>query len=281
MMRSGYRLPAEYGSLAQTPWQIALAMLAFLAFSNSALAEVIRRADWPACRDGGCSLGADLKGEINGSALDELIRLEIETRGRALAEKKPITRPVIFLDSPGGSVTAAIAIGRLFRAKGVLAVVPPNAICLSACVLVLAGAPHRGFNIDAGAKIGIHRPYLEVPPQKVSPEGVKLFYGRMLQEIRSYFREMNILEQLADAMLRVEPENMRLLTKGELDAYGLTQQDPIDKELEQLRAAQQLGVSRAEYMRRLQLIDQTCTADLTLDEILACFKAIYETGARR
>jgi hypothetical protein len=105
-----------------------------------------------------------------------------------------------------------------------------------------------------------------VPQREISLEVVRLLYARMLQDIRSYFREMNVLEQLADAMLRIEPEDLRLLTKTELDAYGLTQQDPIDKELEQLKAAQQLGVTRAEYMRRMQLIDRTCTADLTFDE---------------
>jgi hypothetical protein len=43
----------------------------------------------------------------------------------------------------------------------------------------------------------------------------------MLQDIRSYFREMNVLEQLADAMLCIEPEDLKLLTKTELDTYGL------------------------------------------------------------
>jgi hypothetical protein len=40
---------------------------------------------------------------------------------------------------------------------------------------------------------------------------VKERYQQMLQHIRSYFREMNVSEQLADAMLRIEPDKVRLL----------------------------------------------------------------------
>jgi hypothetical protein len=51
-------------------------------------------------------------------------------------------------------------------------------------------------------------------------------FDEMLQQVRSYFREMNVAEQLADAMLRIEPENMRILNGAELISFGLTPEDP-------------------------------------------------------
>jgi hypothetical protein len=51
-------------------------------------------------------------------------------------------------------------------------------------------------------KVGIHRPYFEVPKDKISPDKYREQFQRMLQELRAYFREMNVNEQLADAMLR-------------------------------------------------------------------------------
>jgi hypothetical protein len=53
--------------------------------------------------------------------------------------------------------------------------------------------------------VGIHRPYLEVPKDEVSPNKVSEHFQKTLQEIRAYFREMNVSEQLADAMLRIPP----------------------------------------------------------------------------
>ena len=258
-----------------------LAGLLLVASHLCAAAEVRRDPKLPACRPGSCSLVADLRGEIDNASADEFIRLDNETRHEAAAKRMSVTRGIIYLDSPGGSVNAAVTIGRYLRARSFVAAVRPEAKCLSACVLVLAGAPSRGINSEA--KVGIHRPYLEVPQQKVSPDAIRVLYQQMLQDIRSYFHEMNVSEQLADAMLRVEPENMRLLNKDELESYGLTPRDPVDKEVEEAKEAQRLGVSRAEYMRRLGLMDRAC-GSLPLDtqqqmeQWNACITTIYNTG---
>jgi hypothetical protein len=95
----------------------------------------------------------------------------------------------------------------------------------------------------------------------------------MLQELRAYFREMNVNEQLADAMLRTEPEHMRVLTSVELNAYGLTAVDPVAQEIKDLREAQKLGVSRQEYLRRKVLAETQCSSEAT-----TCYGKILETG---
>ena len=49
----------------------------------------------------------------------------------------------------------------------------------------------------------------------------------MLQDIRSYFREMNVSEQLADAMLRIEPDKVRLLKRPSSPEVGMPENAQI------------------------------------------------------
>src|SRR5947208_2289786 len=82
-----------------------------------------------------------------------------------------------------------------------------------------AGAVHRSFNENA-SKLGIHRPYLEVPLQETAIEKVEESYVQALKNVRTYFREMNVSEQLAEAMFRIEPENVRFLNEKAAGNYG-------------------------------------------------------------
>jgi hypothetical protein len=134
---------------------------------------------------------------------------------RMLAERR---RPgmVVNLDSGGGHVLSAMAIGRLLRQMNAVARVEARASCSSACVLVLAGAPVRV--VQPGAVIGVHRPY--------DPKGFQLSAGQkgnkdaMLDSlVRSYLREVRVPPALYDAMLNA-PQG-RTLSPSELSWYGL------------------------------------------------------------
>jgi hypothetical protein len=121
------------------------------------------------------------------------------------------------INSQGGDVNAAIAIGRMFRKERAHLQVNENSVCISACVLILAGAVER----PVSGAIGIHRPYLRTTPQQpLTANQVKDAYRTMLQDIRLYLREMNVSERLADDMLATEPERVHILTKAELKSYG-------------------------------------------------------------
>lgn len=174
-----------------------------------------------------CFLDIQIIGQIDSSTVEQVKRLIDERHERAIREKKGIGTGIemISLNSPGGSVTAAMAIGRMVRKERFTVTVPVSGVCHSACVLIFAGGVTRA-NLG---KLGIHRPYLEVQRQEVSSENVRELYQQMLQEIRSYFREMNVSEQLADAMLRIEPDKIRLLNVAALESYGLTPMDPSNK----------------------------------------------------
>jgi hypothetical protein len=216
-----------------------------------------------------CQLRARLFGKITAQD-DARLSQTIEQIRRKVANNKWDTDPpYLALNTPGGDVTAAMEIGRLLRKEQATVYVEPGAICYSACVLILAGAVERNMR----GKVGIHRPYFETPADSVSPEKIRDLYQSMLEKMRVYLRDMNISEQLADAMLRIEPENMQVLSIAALNAYGLTRQDPIDRESKEVAIAQRYRVSRAEYVRRKELASANCEGPTT-----TCYQKIIETG---
>jgi hypothetical protein len=189
------------------------------------------------------------------------------------------------INSPGGNINAAIAIGRMFRKENAHIQVTERSICISACVLILAGAVDRWVS---GA-VGIHRPYLGTTPQQpMTANQVKDAYRTMLQNMRLW---MNVSERLADDMLATEPERVHILTKAELKSYGLAgvdsaeqQRRAIENEARDVQEANRLGLDRREYTRRKTLGIQSCiynsaTGELMTDgEMLDCRERILTTG---
>jgi ATP-dependent protease ClpP protease subunit len=188
------------------------------------------------------------------------------------------------IDSNGGDVSAAMAIGRLFRKEN--AWIGVNGVCFSACVFILAGAVDR--QIGKSDQVGIHRPYLlSTPDSPVEADQVKQTYSRMLQDMRSYLREMNVSPRLADDMLATEPENNHILTEAELKTYRLTGVDPaerqrraIQKEAADVQEANELGLDRREYTRRKSLggilCDNLSTGDYSA--FIECKRSILKHG---
>ena len=145
-------------------------------------------------------------------------------------------------------------IGRLLRSKNSAIEVNRDEVCVSACVLVLAGATERSIS----GRVGIHRPYLETPETDVSVGQVQKAYVTLTQQIRAYLREMNLSDKLADDMMIVPPEKVRFLSSNELVNYGLGPIDPVTKEARNLNEARKLGIDRQEYMRRKARSEVLC-----------------------
>lgn len=172
---------------------------------------------------------------------------------------------MVTLDSLGGNVRAAIELGRLIRDQKLPAVIDSFAKCVSACVFVLAGAVQRKIR---GA-VGIHRPYFTTVENANSPDVVAESYRDVLKQAREYLTSVGVAGRLLDEMLRIEPNDVRYLSRPELDVFGLGEGPPRDdietvtslKEAVALKAAAAYGLSRPEYNRRSALIDRTCKFD--------------------
>jgi len=127
---------------------------------------------------------------------------------------------VVNLNTGGGQVISAIAIGRLLRELKGVAKVEAGSSCLSACVFVLAGAPYRV--VQAGAVVGIHRPY-DPTESETAAELQRRKQASLDALVRAYFREVNVPPSLYEAMLKAR--DVRPLPPSELSWYGLNAAD--------------------------------------------------------
>lgn len=221
--------------------------------------------------------GLKVRGVIDQESADEVLQLLREAEARTDKSQAPDRTSFanyITLDSPGGSVLAAMAIGRLARQHRLVALVPRGASCVSACVLIYAGAVVRNAR-TTGGRIGIHAPFLDTPDSNINEETIRRTYTSLLQDIRSYFREMNVSEGLADEMLKTPASSVRFLSVQDQDRYGLVLMDPVEDEIVSLSSAKEHGLTRLEFNRRRALVDQHCT-DRTA--FVSCADEIYRTG---
>lgn len=122
-------------------------------------------------------------------------------------------RKIVLLDNIGGSASEAIRMGRLLRETGFDALVPSTGVCQGSCIYLLAA----GHKKTVSGAVGLHRPYF--------PSGDSAQAQARHKDVRyspaAYFREMNIPTRLADAMQRIAPHSMKLLSAQELASYKL------------------------------------------------------------
>jgi hypothetical protein len=178
-----------------------------------------------------------------GRSFASLLELEQQRSGSTL-------RPVVTIQSTGGDLYAALAIGREIR-KRTGAVASPGP-CHSACVFAAMGGVER--NITG---IGLHRPYFAHSDTNVFAEA-DARYKRMLRLITDYLAEMNISEDLLRLMISVPPGEMRLLPAPDARRIGLNGVDPAFDEFRTGQEAAQYGISSAELRRRHASLDQHC-----------------------
>lgn len=150
--------------------------------------------------------------------------------------------PWLVMNSRGGSVTEAIAIGRWLRQLKGTVFVPFDAECFSSCVYVLASGSMR---LPYGS-VGIHRPFLTRSPTEDYSSSMR----SVLTISRQFFFDMGVPEKLADDMFGVEPEQNKILSAEQLTQYRLNQIDVGLKEELALEDANRLGISRQEYNAR-------------------------------
>ena len=179
----------------------------------------------------------------------------------------PTQTPVLIeLDSRGGSIRAALSIGRQIRAANPVSVnVQRGASCISACVMLLAGGVSRFVE----GSVGIHRPYID-DDRAFTPDQQRRNYAAIEKDVKDYFASMSIPTSLYDTMFRIPPEKVRFLNEGELQTLGLSEDDPFHKEAADAQKAKAAGLSKSEYQRR----QSTCARSRNIDEATACFKRL-------
>ncbi|MBM1219362.1 hypothetical protein JQU17_04070 [Ponticoccus sp. SC2-23] len=125
---------------------------------------------------------------------------------------------IVFLNSPGGSVTDAIEIGRQLRRMGIETAMTDSDICLSACPYVLAGGTPR--DVAPGAMVGVHQHYFGeniALPAFLAVEDIQRGQG----EVMGYLIEMGIDPAIMEPALLTPPDEIYVLLPEELKGFGL------------------------------------------------------------
>lgn len=168
-----------------------------------------------------------LRGEI---ARDDARRVE-----RLLRLSDPVAD--VRLDSTGGNLDEAFALGRLLHRHRLAARVPDGAVCASACVYVFVGA--RSREVEPDGRIGVHMyasthggDVLAMIAQLVrdhGDEGAAIVARKLEQrsaamtlEVASYLNEMSIPLALLIPTFATPPDRVRWLSRDELRAFRLT-----------------------------------------------------------
>ena len=164
---------------------------------------------------------------------------DLQSLGTALSNAHANRKSIaVRLNSLGGDFRVAIALGRLMRLAGAHAIGGTSDACMSSCVMLLAGSTFRAH----GGRVGIHRPY-RMSTLEISAAEMKREFDSWDVEARSFLAEVNVPTRLWDEMIRISPENVRVLTSAELASLGLNGEDPVSEEITDSNNSRHYGLS--------------------------------------
>ncbi|KQI68758.1 hypothetical protein AN189_07670 [Loktanella sp. 3ANDIMAR09] len=123
-----------------------------------------------------------------------------------------------FLNSPGGSVSDALTLGRALRDAGIGTRMTGTDICLSACPYILSSGTTR--QVEYGALVGVHQHYFgenTALPAFLAVEDIQRGQG----EVMTFLDEMGVDPLVMQHALVTPPDEIYLLTAQELTAYRI------------------------------------------------------------
>lgn len=123
----------------------------------------------------------------------------------------------LILQSPGGSVQDALALGRVLRAANINTRMLSGEFCFSACPYLLAAGVAR--DIHADASVGVHQHYFgenTFLPAAFAVEDIQ----RGQAEVMTYLDEMGIDPLVMQHALSTPPDQIYVLLPDELARYG-------------------------------------------------------------
>lgn len=150
------------------------------------------------------------EGSIDPGAADRFAK-EIERRGEYVK--------LVTLNSPGGSVSDALAMSKLIRDRKLDTKVATKALCASSCPIVLAGGVSRTAEKDA--VVGVHQVF-SGGGDRPSPEQAMSSAQTTTARVTRHLDEMGIGAGLWINALETPPDRLYYLTAKEMADFKLT-----------------------------------------------------------
>lgn len=188
-----------------------------------------------------------------------------------IAQRLKIEKRLLDLDSSGGHVEDAMKAGQVIGDSRWTIRVGADAICHSACVLILASGDDRKIE----GKVGIHR-MIRVDSKATSRTELSQELREVYAQMKEYLERNGASVAVADLMMTVPNRKLRLLTAEELLEYGLDGANAVQDDLERIQLTRKCG---DDFVRRkdefTRVFDRECgLPDRTPEEIDTCGLAL-------
>ncbi|GHA82478.1 hypothetical protein [Cognatilysobacter bugurensis] len=157
-------------------------------------------------------------------------------RVAAMADRMEIQSRVLDISSTGGHVEEAIRAGDVMADTRWDIWVREDAICHSACVLVLAGGDTRSVK----GKVGIHRLFRDRSRANSRAE-LRAELKQVHGDVTEYLERNGGAAALADLMMTVPNRDLRLLTSEELTLFGLAGVNAAQADLDRILVMRRCG----------------------------------------
>jgi hypothetical protein len=125
-----------------------------------------------------------------------------------------LSNAIVALFSEGGNVHAGIDIGTQVRMKGYATVVPPKALCVSACGLIWLGGTSRAIMYDKRGnygRVGFHA--------AVNSKNGQQSVGNAW--VGAYFARLGLSDAVITYLTDAQPDDMQWLTPQDNERYGI------------------------------------------------------------
>jgi hypothetical protein len=254
---SAQAAPAEGAEAAEAPTDDAT--LRDLGFTSVAAAMT-------PCRDTG-RVRVVYAGKISGDFTALVQRIA------AMADRLGIAQRTLDIDSTGGRVEDAMPAGDAIAESHWTIRVREQAICHSACVLVLAAGDDRRIE----GRIGIHR-MMRVGSRAQTRAELSQELREVYGEMKDYLERNGASVAIGDLMMTVPNRSLRLLSEAELKEYGLSGENAVQDDLDRIRLARRCG---EDFVKRRdayeQEFDEQCAAlTADADALASCTKPLRE-----
>jgi hypothetical protein len=194
-------------------------------------------------------------------------------RMSAMADRMDIKHRILDIDSSGGRVEDAMRAGDSIGNAGWTVWVRDDAVCHSACVLILAAGDDRLIT----GKVGIHR-MVRIGSKASTRAELSGELRDVHDAMKEYLERNGASVAVADLMMTVPNRQLRILTVDELHEFGLDGANAAQDDLERIRLARKCG---EDFPGRLDAFasafDSECKAeDRKLEEVKTCGLALQQ-----
>ena len=131
----------------------------------------------------------------------------------------------VVLNSPGGSVGDALAMGRLIREKKFATEVEANKYCASSCPLMFMGGVER--RAGDKASIGVHQVFAMASAENIAPRDDMSEAQRISAKCQRYLGDMGINLQVWVHAMETPKDRLFIFKPDELKALNLVTAEPV------------------------------------------------------